>query len=131
MHTPVLIDMAETVRHYLLLVRHMYRLEKEDLVYVTESCTDLLNWVIPSGIGGWLVKRLYLMEHTLPSWKVRIGLSVLPLALPVLSAGGLYFLSYRSDPRLPALRSKYPYETDFAARPKISMIRKRPPASSP
>ena len=118
--------MVETARHYLRLVRHMYRLEEPDLVYVTDSCTDLLNWVIPSAIGGWLVKRLYLMEHTQSGWKVRLGLTGLPVLLPVLSAYSLYVLYYRSDPRLPALLTKYPYDTDFASRQKISMIRKRP-----
>ncbi len=119
--------MVEAARHYLRLVRHMYRLEQEDLVYVTDSCTDLLNWLIPAAIGGWLVKRLYLMEHTQTTWKVRVGLSFLPILLPCLSAYSLYFLNYRSDSRLSALLTKYPFDSDFASRPKISMIRKRPP----
>lgn len=114
----------EVAVHYLKIVRHMYRLEKEDLIYVTDSATSFLNWTVPAFIFGWMTKRLYLMERQEVRLPVRISLFLLPLVCPCASVAALYFLYFKDDPRLPGLMVKYPLDYNFLSREKDNFIRK-------
>jgi hypothetical protein len=110
-------------KHFALIARHVYYLDKEDYVYVSAAMTGSLNWMIPGFVGPWMVKRLYLIGKKNVARSTRVPLALLPAVMPFVSWYAMYIIYYRNDDRIEQLFKKYPKNTDFRARPKINPFR--------
>lgn len=106
--------------HALQIVKYMYRLEDQDYLYINDTLTSLFNWIIPSFVAGWLVKRIYIINHPNVALGRRIGLGMVPVMSTMLGATLNYNIYYRHDPKLQQIFLKYPPDTDFKSRKRVN-----------
>ena len=108
------------VRDLCRVLKHIYYLDEDDYVYMSSALTTSFNWMIPTFIGGWMFKRLYLIEKPNPSRSIRISLRVLPYICPIIGWNVMYLIYYRNDNHIQEIFYKYPAGTDFSVRKKIN-----------
>ena len=87
---------------------------------MSKAFTRSFDWMIPSFVGAWMFKRLYLIEKPNINWKKRIPLAALPIVSPIVGCYTMYVIYYRNDDRIRQLIHKYPAGTNFHARDKVN-----------
>lgn len=115
-HENLIIKSMEDIKHLFVISRYMYYLEEDDLIFVNEWNTALLNSGFPGLIGGWFAKRTYVVLNPNTSRLRRYQLSMMPLVLAGIGIGIMHFFWYRNSEKFQYLVQKYPPGTDFKAR---------------
>lgn len=110
----------ETIKDIGRLLRYVYYLDESDYIYMSSALTRSFDWTIPAVVGGWMFKRLYLIENPIIPKSKKIPLAFLPLICPVLSWSAMYLIYYKSDNHIYELIQKYPSDTNFRLRKKIN-----------